>query len=57
MRKKLGYGTLGLICSVVAGVFTILGGVCSQREQIEKLEEIDREYHEGKNTETNEEEV
>lgn len=54
---KIGNGTKAILCTLAAGIFTFVGGIYSQREQMEKLEEIDREYHENKNTETNEEEV
>ncbi len=59
MSFKIGNGAKALLCAAVAGIFTFIGGIYSQREQMEKLEEIDREYHESKNTEeeTVEEEV
>lgn len=57
MKFVITNGTKAILCTLVAGIFTFIGGVYSQREQMDKLEEIDREYHERQNTETSEEEV
>lgn len=58
MDFKIGNGTKALLCAAVAGIFTFIGGIYSKREQMEKLEEIDREYHDNNTEEeTIEEEV
>lgn len=57
MKFAIGNGTKAILCTLVAGIFTFIGGIYTQREQMEKLEEIDREYHENKSTEVDEEEV
>ena len=57
MKFVISNGVKAIACAAIAGIFTFIGGIYTQREQLEKLEEIDREYHENKNTEVNEEEV
>jgi len=57
MKFVISNGVKAIACAAIAGIFTFIGGIYTQREQLEKLEEIDREYHENKNTEVDEEEV
>ena len=57
MKFAISNGAKAILCTALAGIFTFIGGIYSQREQMEKLEKIDREYHENKNTEVDEEEV
>lgn len=57
MKFVLTNRTKNIICMAAAAIFTMLGGIYAQNEQMERLEEIDREYHENKDTEVSEEEV
>lgn len=57
MKPKNFNGTISTLCIIAGGIISIIGGIFSQKEQMDKLEELNREYHEDKNAEAAEEEV
>lgn len=57
MKFKITNRGVNVVCMAIAAIATFIGGIYAQNEQMERLEEIDREYHENKDTEVSEEEV